>query len=174
MLCFTVDREHGSYYGIGQTLFRSQTNNVDVTFTSDYKGRRSGFSLDVRSTLCAWPDFCDDPVEEVVVAANETLEGAIVTHTEEDGLYPNNACQDWKIITDENQVYIVFQRKVCILYCMKLIYCNLFQCIVISVGDGGFNTESWYDRVVFKDSESFSGIKFSICMKEGQIKCELK
>ena len=152
ILCFTDKRDHGRFYSIGQILFRSQTNSVDVKFTSNLNGGRSGFSLDVRSTSCAWPNFCDDPVQEVVVAANETLEGAIVSHTESDGLYPTNSCQDWKITTVESQVYIVFERKFCMLCCMKLTYCNLFQCIVITVGEGGFSTESWRDFVSFKDS----------------------
>ena len=47
---------------------------------------------------------CDDPVQEVRVAAGQVLEGAIVSDTESDGLYPNNACQEWKIITDVNLV----------------------------------------------------------------------
>ena len=38
------------------------------------------------------------------VAAGELLEGAIFTHRESDGNYSNNACQEWKIITDENLV----------------------------------------------------------------------
>ena len=35
----------------------------------------------------------------------------------------------------------------------------MFQCIVITVGDGGFNTEKGYDFVLFKDSNSSSGTK---------------
>ena len=90
---------------------------MDVRFTSDDSVTESGFSLDIRSTSCTEAanleedkepseiiDNCNDPVEEVVVAAGETLKGALVTHTESDGRYPNRACQEWKIITDETQV----------------------------------------------------------------------
>ena len=43
------------------------------------------------------PDGCDDTVQEIVVSAGEELEGAIVTDTQSDGLYPNHACQNWNI-----------------------------------------------------------------------------
>ena len=162
IFCFTEIRKYGDNYGIGQLLFISDTNNVDVTFTTSRIGRRSGFSLDVRSSSCTELDFCDGPVQEVEITAGVTLEDAIVSDTHSNGKYRHNACQDWKITTDDNQVYIVFQRKVCTLYCMKLIYYNLFQCIVVTVGDGGFLTEDWVDTVVFMDSGSFAGIKFTI------------
>ena len=55
---------------------------------------------------------CDDRTpQEVVIAAGEVLEGALVTDTENDGNYSNDACQDWNIMADENQVYVVFQNK---------------------------------------------------------------
>ena len=76
---------------------------MDVKFTSNKNDRRGGFSLDIRSTPCV--ELCHDPVEEVKVAAGEVLEGALVTRTYSDGLYRNRACQEWKIITDENQVH---------------------------------------------------------------------
>ena len=53
--------------------------------------------MDVRSTSC-------DSVQEVVVAAKEVLEDAIVTDTASDGLYPDRAVQSWRINTEENQV----------------------------------------------------------------------
>ena len=99
---------------------------MDVTFTSDYSERRNGFTLDIRSTLCSdlenvesqedeededTSEDCDDrPAHELVIPAEEVLEGALVTDTENDGKYPNYACQNWNIMTDENQVYFVFQQ----------------------------------------------------------------
>ena len=91
---------------------------MDVTFTSNGSDTESGFSLDIRSTSCTeaanleedeetsdTDRSCEDTtVQEVVVDAGEILEGALVTQTEDDGLHPNLACQDWKIITDANQV----------------------------------------------------------------------
>ena len=115
-------------------LFRSGTNSVDVRFTSDYSGSKDGILLDVKSITCG-SDF-----EKVVVDAAEVLEGAIVTDVESDGKYPNKAIQKWKIITDEN------------------------QCIVISIGVGGFNTQRYYDNVSFKDSNSRSSRRLTISL----------
>ena len=98
---------------------------MDAGFTSDSTIRRSGFSLDIRSTSCAeadeesirLPDSCDDTTQEIVVAAGEVLEGTIASPTESDGLYPNRACQEWNIITDANQVHMhVFPDRSDILF----------------------------------------------------------
>ena len=45
------------------------------------------------------------------VGAGEVLEGALVSDTENDGTYPNHACQDSDIKAEENQVYAVFQNQ---------------------------------------------------------------
>ena len=111
-------------YASGDVLFTSQTNNVDVRFTSDYSVTRSGFGLNIRSIPCTERDNfpetvigtesaeeysdCDDSVHEVPIAAGEVLEGAIVTNTESDGNYSNNACQQWNIIAGENEVHMLF------------------------------------------------------------------
>ena len=50
-------------------------------------------------------------VNEVKVGAGEVLEGALVSDTENDGNYPNHACQDWDIKAEEIQVYAVFQNQ---------------------------------------------------------------
>ena len=47
-----------------------------------------------------------------MIAAGEVLEGALVTDTENDGNYPNHACQNWNIVADENQVYLSFRTKI--------------------------------------------------------------
>ena len=47
---------------------------------------------------------CDESVEEVELAARQFLQGALVSDTESDGNYSNNACQTWNIITEENKV----------------------------------------------------------------------
>ena len=78
---------------------------MDVRFDSNSNGRDIGFTLDARSTSC------DYGVKEVRIAAGEVLEDALVSDTDSDGLYPNNAWQKWNIITDESQVNIWFQRK---------------------------------------------------------------
>ena len=51
MFYLTETRKEG-YYSTGDVLFTSQTNNVDVKFTSDFSVRRSGFRLNIRSILC--------------------------------------------------------------------------------------------------------------------------
>ena len=70
---------------------------------------------DVYSSTTSYPEYtegngnysgnnggCDDSAEEVVITARQVLQGAIVTDTENDGQYPNNACENWNIIADEN------------------------------------------------------------------------
>ena len=100
ILYFTETSEGGNHPP-GYLLYKSETNNVDVKFTSDHVLRFRGFSLDVRSISCTESGY---HIQEVVVAAGETLEGAIVSDTGSDGNYRNNARQDWNIITDTNQV----------------------------------------------------------------------
>ena len=135
MLYFTETSRSGSYPK-GYPLFKSETNSVDVIFTSDYSGRKNGIMLDVKSISCG------SDVEKIVVDAGEVFEGAIVTDVESDGKYPNRATQKWKIITDEN------------------------QCIVISIGVGGFNTERYHDHVSFKDSNSRSSRRLTISLSK--------
>ena len=53
------------------------------------------------------PGSCDTQVVEI--AAGEVLPGAFVSHTESDGNYSNNACQEWNILAGENQVGVIFQ-----------------------------------------------------------------
>ena len=74
---------------------------MDVRFTSDEYVTGTGFTLDIRSTLC-----------KVVIVAGEFLQGALVTDTDTGGNYPNNACQNWTIIADENQVYLVCKTNI--------------------------------------------------------------
>ena len=85
----------------GYELFTSKTNSVNVRFISGFLGRRTGFTADVRSISC---DSVDSGVQEIVIAAGEVIEDALVTETESDGLYRNHALQEWKIKADENQV----------------------------------------------------------------------
>ena len=51
------------------------------------------------------------------------------------------------------------QNNITSMCCVLFFYLfYLFECIVIRVGDGGFNTESGFDFVKFEDSSSGSGI----------------
>ena len=45
---------------------------------------------------------------EVRVAPGQLLPATLVTHTEPDGYYPNNACQAWNIIASDEQVIKLF------------------------------------------------------------------
>ena len=54
------------------------------------------------------PNSCDP--QEVQIAAGQVFPGALVINTESDGNYPNNACQHWNIIADENQVYLLLPK----------------------------------------------------------------
>ena len=130
---FTEKRREGDY-STGDILFTSDSNNVNARFTSDYSVRRSGFTLDVQSIPCSdhenfpqhgdfnphdvsssttsYPEYtegyggCDDSAQEVHIPTGETHYGALITDTENDGNYPNHACQNWNIIADENQVHV--------------------------------------------------------------------
>ena len=129
-MLYLTETEKDGVYSAGDVLFTSQTNTVDVRFTSDSSFRYSGFGLNIRSIPCTdrenfpetesteefggWNYGCD--TQEVHIAAGEVLEDAIVTNTESDGNYPNNACQEWNIIGDENQVYMI-SFKVCTFLC---------------------------------------------------------
>ena len=127
MLYLTESVRHG-VYSTGDVLFTSQTNNVDVRFTSDPIISGTGFGLNIKSIPCTERDNfpetdvntqsteeptpgygemnhgCDESAQEVQIAAGEVLEGAIVTNAESDGYYPNYACQQWNIIASENEV----------------------------------------------------------------------
>ena len=53
-LCLTVTVTHTEgVYTVGNVLFTSQTNEVNVAFSSDQSVRDSGFTLDVTSVLCS-------------------------------------------------------------------------------------------------------------------------
>ena len=123
MFYLTETNRDGAYM-TGDILFTSETNNVDVKFKSDESITDSGFTLDVRSIPCSdraiYPqvedeepgDPCDDSIaQEVMIAAGEVIEDALITVTESGGNYSNSACQDWNIMAEENQVQFVFQRK---------------------------------------------------------------
>ena len=98
---------------------------MHVKFTSDSLQRRRGFTLDIRSTLCSGldnsevdssetPEDCNDPAQEIRIAKGEVLQGALSVKTEGYGYnayYLNDACQKWNIITDKNQVYILFRGR---------------------------------------------------------------
>ena len=132
MLYLTETQKDGNYSS-DNVLFTSETNSVIVRFTSDWGITSIGFSLDVRSISCAdrerypvtgnqqeneyttsgYPEEnyssgsgnhggCES--EEIEMAAGEMFQGALVTQTGSDGSYPDNACQEWKITTTENQV----------------------------------------------------------------------
>ena len=113
MLYLAETRADGKYYSSGSVLFDSETNSVDVRFTSDHGTRKSGFTLDVSTIPCSWTTgycgpFSTGEVQDVMVAPGEVLEDVIATPTEDDGLYANDVCLDWNIITDEGKVRTVF------------------------------------------------------------------
>ena len=184
---YLTDSRRDGEYPTGDILWTSGSKSALVTFTSDSMGRRLGFKLDVRSVPCTdrenYPATrsCGEPVQEVMVAAGEVLEGFIVHPLGPFGRYPDDVCKEWSIITDDNKVqiycvskqidipsYLSIQILILLLCCVLLfnqINCmvkfnfgNLFQCIVITVGDFGFHTEEGHDFVTFKDSNSESGM----------------
>ena len=97
---------------------------------------------DVYSSTTSYPEYtegngnysgnnggCDDSAQEVQIPTGETLQGALVTDTENDGNYPNHACQTWNIIADENQVHVLFQCLQIVFYPEKN-YIYVLCCIV--------------------------------------------
>ena len=84
MLFLTVHKREG-HYSVGEVIYTSEINSVDVSFTSNSWERRSGFTLDVRSTSCIVNaeedvEVCDDTVQEVMVSAGQMLGDALSTH----------------------------------------------------------------------------------------------
>ena len=96
---------------------------------------------DVYSSTTSYPEYtegygnysgnnggCDDSAQEVHIPTGETHYGALITDTENDGNYPNHACQNWNIIADENQVHVFFnayrlcfiQKKITSMCCVVL------------------------------------------------------
>ena len=64
----------------------------------------AGSALLVR---CGDPLSCDpNTAQEVQIAAGEVLKEALVSRNYPND-YPNNACQRWDIIAEENQVHFV-------------------------------------------------------------------
>ena len=56
---------------------------------------------------CGDPLSCDaDMAQEVRIAAGETLKEALVSENYPNN-YPNNLCQRWDIMAEENQVHSV-------------------------------------------------------------------
>ena len=88
MMLYLTETLFAGAYPSGHVLFISETDSVGVRFDSDTSGRDIGFALDVRSTSY------DYGVKEVRIAAEEVLEGALVSDTDSDDLYPNNACKN--------------------------------------------------------------------------------
>ena len=108
-MLYLTETERNGVYSTGDVLFTSRTNNVDVWFTSDSSVTRTGFGLNIRSIPCTDRDnFSETGIQEVQIAAIDILTDAIVTNTESDGNYPNRVRQEWNIVGDENQVYMLF------------------------------------------------------------------
>ena len=109
LLILTETRRYG-HYSTGDILYTSETNSVNARFTSDYRTAKKGFRLDVQSTPCTDLENylqhlkCDE--QEVQLSTGEVQHAALVTEVGSYGEYPNCACQNWNIITDENEVYI--------------------------------------------------------------------
>ena len=79
---------------------------MNVRFVSDHLVRRTGFTLDIRSTSCS-DVVCDETVQEVIIPGGQWLQDVLASYKTSDGNYPNNACQYWNIITDENRVHVI-------------------------------------------------------------------
>ena len=84
-------------YASDSVLFVSETNSVDVKFTSDKSSNYPGFTLDVRSIDCAdrarYPlagnSFCNAP-NLFELGVGQTLEGVIAMETDSNGKYLSN------------------------------------------------------------------------------------
>ena len=153
LLLYLAETRKDGYYSAGDVLFISQTNNVDVKFTSDSSVTATGATMNIRSISCAdrdnfsqtdmntastighhsthspehpgeTPDSCDEQRTEIT--AGEVLTGALVIHTGNDGNYPNNACQQWNVITDENQVNIFFSKGTTLFFSFNVVIISIW------------------------------------------------
>ena len=115
-MLFLTETRRSSRFSTGDILFTSETNSVNAKFTSDDSVRESGFTLDVQSIPCSDRDtypqhsVCDDYGQGLNIAPGEVLQAALVTDTDDDGNYPNNACQNWYIVANEDQVHVMLKK----------------------------------------------------------------
>ena len=110
LLILTETLRYGRYYSTGDILYTSETNSVTARFSSDYRTTRSEFRLDVKSIPCTdvvnYLQHLKYDEQEVQLSAGEVQKGARASETIYLGNYPNDASQNWNIITDENEIYI--------------------------------------------------------------------
>ena len=118
-----VNARFTSDYSVRRSGFTLDVQSIPCSDRENFPQHDDFNPHDVYSSTTSYPEYtegngnysgnnggCDESAEEVVIAARQLLQGAIVTDTENDGQYPNHACQNWNIIADENQVDIKLKK----------------------------------------------------------------
>ena len=112
------------------------SENSENSFKSKFQERNSvkmyihciscsvQFNDEARNRRLTPEGACGGPVQEVILGEEQELDGAIVTATESDGKYPNNACQEWKITAAPCQVKLF-------IVCLKIPHIVEPLCVVL-------------------------------------------
>ena len=86
MSLILTETHRDGYYSYGEILFTSETNSVNVSFTSDYNIRWSGFRLNIQSISCQdHKNYlttnlgCDE--QEVQLSTGKVQHGALASET---------------------------------------------------------------------------------------------
>ena len=113
-----MDVKFTSDYSVTRSGFRLYIGSILCTYRDNFQ--QTDMNTATTEQYSANTDYdvytsemnhgCDEYrlIQEIQIATGQVLPGALVTNTESDGDYPNNACQQWKIIADENQVRSIF------------------------------------------------------------------
>ena len=113
-----------SDHSVRESGFALDVQSIPCSDRANYPQYEIFNPQDVYSSTTSYPEYtegiengsgnnggCDDSAQQVVIAPGEVFYGALISDTVFDGNYPNHACQNWKIIADQDQVHVLFQRK---------------------------------------------------------------
>ena len=106
ILC--TDRDNFLQTDMNAATTEQYSANTDYdVYTS---GMNHGVNTDYDVCTSGMNHCCDESAQEIQIATGQVLPGAIVTNTQNDGNYPNNACQQWNVIAGENEVGVDFSK----------------------------------------------------------------
>ena len=139
-----VNARFTSDYSVRRSGFTLDVQSIPCSDRENFPQHDDFNPHDIYSSTTSYPEYtegygnysgnnggCDDSAQEVHITTAEILQGALVTDTENDGNYPNHACQNWNIIADENQVHVLFQCLQIVFYPEKKLHlCALLYCLI--------------------------------------------
>ena len=116
-----VNAKFTSDFSVRRNGFTLDVESIPCSDRANYPEEADFNPHDFYSNTTSYPEYtdgnysgnnggCDDSAQEVVLVARQVLQAALITDTESDGHYPNHACQNWNISTDENQVDTILEK----------------------------------------------------------------